>query len=83
MAQSPFAAEALAHFLLCNLGLLLLLPGRAPAVLPAQPLCRQRRAHAPSTGAPLLASAGDFIGCLLTELEINVIILHSNWQHVW
>lgn len=59
-AQSPFVAEALAHFLPCNLGLLLLLPGRAPTVLPAQPLCRQRRAHAPSTGAPALGKRRGF-----------------------
>lgn len=31
----------------------------------------------------LLASAGNFIGCLLTKMEINVIILHRNWQRVW
>lgn len=76
--QNPLAADVMAVFLLYNLGLLSFFP------IVLSQCCWSSLPHAaPSTGALLLARAGDCIGCLLTEMEINVIILHSNWQHVW
>lgn len=83
VAQNPFAAEVVATFLPCNLGLLLSFPVVLPRRCQPSLSAGSTVLTLPAPEPPLLASTGDFIGCLLTELEINMIILHSNWQHVW
>jgi len=81
--QNLFADEAVAIFLPLNFGLLRLLPSRVPPVPPAPHSAGSTAPALPVPGPLLLASAGDTIGCLPTELEITVIILCSNWQDVW
>lgn len=58
--QNPFTAKAVAIFLPYSFGLLLLLPGRVPPVLPAQPLRRQHRTRAPTTRPSALGKRRGF-----------------------
>lgn len=67
-------------FLPCSFGAAPFPSRCAPLALCTEPSPRHRDALdlCGAGSLLLLASAGNFIGCLLTEMEINMIILHRN-----
>lgn len=79
-STEPFTAEAVPFSFHVTWGFF----SSFPAMLSqcCRPSFSAGRARGPGARAPLLVSVRDFMVCLLTELGINMIILHRIWWHV-